>query len=497
MDKKQGDTMLHSETRYLKTDTIKWGELTYFNRENFYYSAVSTLDYVQEENEALVIVLREIAGYFPFFLQVLNRMSVRVSEQDSSKISYFPDRERQDKRIRVIIKPGKFLKKIAPWVSEKEVESFVVWFQNQNNSPDYEIVIGNTREDFKKAYESKVISRPSPCLRERSGYGLSSLSSSCMQKESYNWETEGLHPCEVYGSGDFQIVYVTEKITKLIGARVIIGNNSTSNVYTSCDIATRHLIKYLKENDVSHRPRFDGLSLCKIKIGDGDILMAYVDDYCEGEDCGDYIEIGGSGVSVQTTKGKTSCVPMGFCGECEESTDELELREALDRREGEICICAYCRDRYYTWSNLMDTYIHDSNIVEDIGGDIATITYFDENNYVLDVNDNYCIARDCVYHESEYYYKSDDSVVEKEGFLYHIESDDYQKYLDKKAKKDQSYQTTITYNWGWVLVNDADNRYPQAVPILKHIETKETTLRYNYQLDSKGIPQRLPELNFA
>ena len=143
----------------------------------------------------------------------------------------------------------------------------------------------------------------------------------------------------------------------------------------------------------------------------------------------------------------------------------------------------------------MGEYIADNIATTDINDNLATSDYFEENDYVVDIDGEYCSSDEVISHEDEYYHKSHDNVFVVDNKLYHKDSKEYSDYLEAKEKENEAYQVKITQKWDWILTQN--NRYTQAVPVLGYYETKETTLRDNYQLDSDGIPQRLPELNFA
>jgi hypothetical protein len=376
-------------------------------------------------------------------------------------------------------------------MTDSEVEKAVQILKEQFAPIEFDLHVGNDAESFRYAYVTPHTPKRSPKF-EKGGYHLKRLDCSCMRGENFeDWEK---HPAEVYAHSDLAIVYAKQKGKDYIGARVIVwpDKKTCQSIYTADDEATRLVSEYLKDNGYSG----DGISgarVSKIQHGAGSYLMPYVDGEDFIEDYGDHFVIGEGRIPITGTSGRISIVPMMYCDDCGSYYPE----EEVEFINGD-CYCQSCRDSNFVWSELMDSYISNEDYYVSGNGEVATSEYFEENGYVLDHEGTYQEESECVEYKGEYYHESSYYVTKFDGKYYHEDSDEYQTALDLKARKDAAYQTIETTQFGWHKTNEFDSRgILVAVPTMGLYTTKEKVLRDNYQLNSDGIPERLPEFDFA
>jgi len=393
---------------------------------NFFYNVSRIKVYLDYDYEAckFMAFLMDDRGSRKFE-DSLRKLSFKITEKGFA--SYFASIKDYERNKRTEKKIGKFIKEGFPDLSDSKVESIVAQVKACYSTPEYELIHGSSESDFLAAYTGKVISRPTPSW----GYNESSLTGSCMQgKFSAN-----IHPCKAYASGDFSIVYVKQKETGLIGARVIVGNDTAGPIYSACDVATKQVEAYLKEKEIGLESDWEGLSLSAIPLpsSDNEYLMPYVDNYDSfyKEDDSIVIGYGENSFDFATTFGvvrikECETYYCDSCGEWEESTNETDSG----------CVCDGCLSNYYTYSNLMGLYTYDETLGETYDGRFASQEWFENNEYILNEDGFYYPSSECVYIEDfgEYYHKSNYSVFERNGVLYHEDSEEGKAILAKEKE---------------------------------------------------------------
>lgn len=446
--------------------------------------------YDSEYSYTMSCIARDYGG--SYFEGLCRFMGLALSKNDPNLLAYYETPEKRKEGRRNKIKPGKFIRKYLPFLTDSEVESFVQAFKAKFAPRSYDIIESEDESDFIKAYTHTITQGTSPEYLTYEGFEeVKSLSGSCMR---HSFSGLSKHPAAAYASGDFKIIYAQEKETGHIGARVVVGNDSAAPIYTNCDNATKAICDYLLEQDINPDSEWDGLKLAKIPCGGDNYLCPYLDGYSNLEDDDDSFIIGQGGIFFHT-QGYVICSPMGMCEECEESIPEDDLYEV----HGSVYVCSYCRSNHYTYSRLMGDYIRDDECIE-IEGDVATQDWIDDSGEYVFCSSSYEYRdiSDCIEYEGEYYATDSGVVYEVEGKYYHEDSPEYQEALEEKETKDrianEAYQTIKTTTLGWVVES---NGYGGPNVYQGWITTKETTLRLNYELDSNGLPYRLPEFNFA
>ena len=207
-------------------------------------------------------------------------------EPTMGMITYFPDKDKRDKGIRSKTRIGKFIKKVANFYTDQQVEFIVDMIKESYQRHEVTYHVSKEREDFKRIYTAEGIP---------GGYlgNYSCIHASCMR---YDFDRLSSHPCEVYASGDFEIHW-TEDSEGRIGARVLycIPDESFGYIYASSQ-ATGDQLKELIEASgrefVCGEDTDEWVGARLLKIVDGKKLIApYIDLSKEVEDCGSYLRI--------------------------------------------------------------------------------------------------------------------------------------------------------------------------------------------------------------
>ena len=110
---------------------------------------------------------------------------------------------------RRLMKPGKALRHLFPWLSDSQVEFYVDRLRTELGERQYTLNTGRDAGTFRDVYtgEQCRMENPKTCAMRKS------LANSCMRYETImHHDTDGIlrHPVEAYASGEFEIVYVTD-----------------------------------------------------------------------------------------------------------------------------------------------------------------------------------------------------------------------------------------------------------------------------------------------
>ena len=145
----------------------------------------------------------------------------------NGKISYYRTFENRNNRIRTPIKIGKFITSVFSELSQNEVHEIAEAIKEQFVLDPDKLIFktGSAREDFKNVFGGKI-ARSSASTHV-------ALRSSCLQKpfhkeDGYN----GIHPCEMYASGDFVMMWLEDEEGS-IHARTIVCVSPESNLVKS------------------------------------------------------------------------------------------------------------------------------------------------------------------------------------------------------------------------------------------------------------------------
>lgn len=318
---------------------------------------------------------------------------------------------------RVVIKPGKLLKRINPELSDSQIESLVNSIKEEFFDVELTYHESDNPDDFVSVYTSETITKTS-CSGE-----YKSLSTSCMR---YKFDKLPYHPCYIYGSGDFLICYLKDSMGN-IGARAILykENNTYSPIYSASSSTGKRLESELKERGYKEADDGDweGGKLLKKEISDDCYVAPYFDlsPRCCDDD-GDYFVIAyGGNYDFDSQYGHTGDVVCCECcdetvpsGEsfdldyttlCESCYDELSFiceydGEVYHVREQtpvynngvEETWCSDNQETYSTYIESLNEYHNDNDILYDVNEEPFVKSQIESGDYIKYGDKYYCYS---------------------------------------------------------------------------------------------------------
>ena len=282
-------------------------------------------DYYYHYDEGMVELLSSF-----FYVKILWFTNPDFDEK-AKTVSYFESLEKRERDIRTTSKVGKFIRKIAPYYNDKQVESLVDSILEAYKVPNYTYHVGNTPEDFAEVYT----------MRPESGRGIGNykcINASCMRDKFGGQQ----HPCSVYGSGDFEIHYLLNEQGKIAARSILCTvDNVFAPIYASSKFAGKELERLLDEKgytdcDDDECDSWAGAKLLKIKSDSG-WLAPYIDVTQSVEEGEDYFFIS------HDTDDYNFCNTSGYvrrnckCAKCGCSVNHYDI-EMID----DVEYCASC-----------------------------------------------------------------------------------------------------------------------------------------------------------
>jgi hypothetical protein len=325
-----------------------------------------------------------------------------ISKEQPSKIAYTENPAKGEKDIQTQIKPGKFLRKIMPDMSDTEVQRLVQIFNGVSISG--ELRIATTEEHIVFVY----LNGPNSCMGHKT---------SCYQ-------TGSIHPVSVYGSGDIGVAYVENpRDSAKISARAVV--NLIGKTYSRIYGESSMIKPLLEKNGWEYSDTaLNGTRLLKRTNDYGDLIAPYLDGRCcEITVNGEYLHINeyDGDYTADNTNGLLSA---GYsCHHCDCSIDENDCRSG-----GDYDYCDDCwNEFFFCCEDCSETTCNDEGVVIDGEGyqvcdHCFSNNYFtcgecNENNHkdnyyathdnkgsICDSCDHYFILTECcdtLFHDSE------------------------------------------------------------------------------------------------
>jgi hypothetical protein len=215
-------------------------------------------------------------------VQTLMKLMLPKQASDGENISYFDSYNKYMGglvRHRTKTTAGRFFRRIFPKAPDQLVEAFAAFWQTNIlfDDDDFVLHVGNTKEDFKRAFTSYVRTRGNFSY----AYDCASISDSCMR---YPFSPLPDHPSVVYASGDFIVVTVRNKKGKT-RARCVVGVKDgkyiPNRIYSSCNHSTGLIKDYLKSVGALEvgDGGWHGLKLLRVPYRTDRFLCPYIDNY--------------------------------------------------------------------------------------------------------------------------------------------------------------------------------------------------------------------------
>lgn len=208
------------------------------------------------------------------------------SKEHKNKVSMYTSYENVLRDRSIAVRISTFIKLFFINITDVELQELVTDFQEKFNELDWVFKVGDTIQDFEKAYNSDYVKH----TYFPTSSSIKAISNSCMQKGSNSCNTSKFNdlphwPTAVYASGDFEIATIWSE--NKLGARVIL-NKATKTfgpIYGSSQNSIDFILGKIKSlgyvNNASNGS-WDGQRLLVIPSnkGNNSILMAYL-DLCE------------------------------------------------------------------------------------------------------------------------------------------------------------------------------------------------------------------------
>jgi hypothetical protein len=333
-----------------------------------------------------------------------------VDSKDGRLMAIYTCADDLERGRRTIGKPGKLLKKLAPIASDSDCAKFAEVFKDNYVTPMQGMVVksGNMPKDFARVYTQKQAPKSDPRL----GLEFKSLSASCMR---YSFESLSGHPASIYGSGDFEIVWVENSAGELL-ARVVVatrkGRYAAAPIYTNSNAASNMLQKYIKEkNAACDEPAKESWINCKLLkvdagLGGDSWLGPYLDQYQSIKDCGEYFRIC-CAMNSEYCLDSTEGVVGGFEYQCENCGCGCHEDESFYSERLQASLCESCySDIHFCCSDCGDMEPVETSVT--LTNDSCVCEYcFDHGDYVS-TSEGVCHIDDAVFcEESEEWFHVD------------------------------------------------------------------------------------------
>lgn len=308
-----------------------------------------------------------------------------VDSKDGRLMAIYTCADDLERRRRTIGKPGKLLRKLAPMASDSDCAKFAEVFKDKFVTPLQGLVVksGNTPEDFARVYTQKQAPKSDPRL----GHEFKSLSASCMR---YSFDHLSEHPASIYGSGDFEIVWVENSAGELL-ARVVVatrkGRYAAAPIYTNSNAASDMLQEYITEkNAACDEPDKESWINCKLLkvdsgMGGDSWLGPYLDSYQSIKDCGDYFRICRA-MNSEYCLDSTEGVVGGYEYHCDSCGCGCHEDDAYYSERMEASYCESCYfESHFTCNDCGDMEPNDDS-VDVIGGETVCCHCFEHGDYI-------------------------------------------------------------------------------------------------------------------
>tara|TARA_R110002153_G_scaffold82288_1_gene207778 strand:- start:344 stop:1816 length:1473 start_codon:yes stop_codon:yes gene_type:complete len=335
-----------------------------------------------------------------------------VDKKDGRLMAIYASADDLERGRRTIGKPGKLLRKLAPMASDSDCAKFSEIFKDTFVTPLQGMVVksGKLPEDFARVYTQKQAPKGDPRL----GHEYKSLSASCMR---YPFDHLAAHPVTIFGSGDFEIVWVENAKGELLARAVVAtlsGRYSPAPIYTNSNAASEMLQSHLaKANAASQRPDCESWVNCKLlKISSGfggeSYLGPYLDQYqsVKESSCGEYFRICSS-TNSELMMDSTEGTVGGHDNQCESCACGLHDDEIFFCESGETVLCESCyEDSHYRCSSC-DDMAHNDDSFDVVGGEPICEYCLYHGSYV-ETSEGVCLVDDTVFcEESDEYFHID------------------------------------------------------------------------------------------
>lgn len=253
-----------------------------------------------------------------------------ISTNDPSKIAYNESVQKILKNIQTTCRPGRYLSKFHPDLSDEDVREMVHEFEANAIDFNLEFISNTDPRGWVDAYKFDV-------------QASDSNATSCMSGESC---------VEVYAHPENTLTLIVLRLTSGQVVARAIGNTQTKRyvrAYTNREhISSNTFISLLEKNGWSRDADcLYGQKLLRIECGDDRLVCPYIDGNADCvSDCDTYLRLGDDGFSANETCGYVE-LDRVYCEMCNEATNP----DDLIRVHGNEHVCVGCCDSHFVHAN--------------------------------------------------------------------------------------------------------------------------------------------------
>ncbi|CAB4139595.1 hypothetical protein UFOVP346_63 [uncultured Caudovirales phage] len=427
------------------------------------------------------------AGYYNQPYLILERFQPAPAKGNSDLLAIYENRERYDAERRLSGKPGKMLRRMFPFATDSDCESFANWWRDTFRTIDLTVKESKSSEDMARIYQAPFVEGFDMAF----GPKTKPLSRSCMRHTPDYFGTP-VHPAFAYGTGDF-ILYWTETADSKVASRVLVSCHkdklSAGPIYASNVQSFEALAEKLDAIGADREGAWHGARLHKIprhKYPDDEYVVPYLDcvQTIDHHDESFWVISRHGDIGASSTSGYIRVNEHEY--HCDECGDGLNENDIYSGDNGDGCYCESCFNQNFTqWEG--ETYRN---------SDCANVYYinirgsrytefrpcYDCEDVVYSEQDgDYWGVDDTTYCESENDYIPNDMI----GDGYEVCEESGQLFPDSEM---------VQINDLWYHKENVPEGY-----IATENEKGETvyTLADNYQLDDNGKAIRNPELSLV
>lgn len=329
-----------------------------------------------------------------------------MSHTQPGMLAYTPedDNKREFDR-QVIIKPGRFMRKTYPDITDADMRDVT---STTFNSGDLTLSYAKTSEEFDDVYARG----PSTCMTKSVDF-----------YDDARWT--GMRPIAVLANGNIEVAYI-ELPNGTIPARTLINRRHKTyvKIYDNNDAledACSLLEKLLNDNGyLQCNDTLIGESFDRIESDYGDIVCPYLDPHNLGVEVHDekitIVEEGYGDGQPNYSTGALDLRKLQNCDHCEEDYDveDTEFEETFDLES----VCEHCIHDYFVYAHAQQTYrdyIHIDQAVE-VNGEYYHVDYLEDNDiHYCEVSEEYC-------HESDMEVHAVTGELVNVNYLYYVEN---------------------------------------------------------------------------
>ena len=295
-------------------------------------------------------------------LRALQPIRSKISH---GKISLYQTRKDADNDRHVAMKAGRALKYIFPELSDSDIEILGDAFREKFSLRTFTLRTGTSPDDFTHAYSHDQADMDNP----RTTTTRKAIAHSCMR---YEFERLEVHPCSIYGSGDFKIAWLETDKGKIAG-RVVVCTSHKSKpqagpIYGVCENSLNQLQDWLdsiKAIGYDSGSSWIGAKLLAVPYDDNG---AYIGPYLDvmpqrmaASDDGKYLIIDDCGeIDASTYHG----ILNGHYTNCSECGDGLSEDDYYYSEYTEEHYCESCYNNEHTYCEVTGDMVHNSELVQ-------------------------------------------------------------------------------------------------------------------------------------